>query len=345
MDELSNIRKYAAEARELQDELMDFDASTTETRLDQTLRELQSRVREQQVALDELRASSSTDIYQAASASQDPRERLKQLLLVKEAYTRLTPNAPLLPGKGSVLPALLAARTLQQNVTGTKEAIASTQEQITQTESLLAREEANLHDANLITAAMEDRIARLRAQHTDRTQKAPAQLAQDLIEAKRDQRQAYEEMSKRLTVAFQDFTEHLAPMLAAEELGGPVVGEMPDVVDDNLAAGFTHKGKAKSTKKPVSESKRQRTIDQIWGDKAVVDDDHLTEAGAAEYDMRKLVEGLVATLLGPGGGKAYFELERESAASRFLVRAKVAQFDPKDAKKLRLIDFGRELDD
>jgi hypothetical protein len=28
-----------------------------------------------------------------------------------------------------------------------------------------------------------------------------------------------------------------------------------------------------------------------------------------------------------------------------LVRAKVAQFHPKDARRLRLIDFGRELDD
>jgi hypothetical protein len=58
-----------------------------------------------------------------------------------------------------------------------------------------------------------------------------------------------------------------------------------------------------------------------------------------------LIEDLFATLVGPGGGKAYYDLEKESAASRFLVRAKIAQFHPKDAKKMRLIDFGRELDD
>lgn len=61
--------------------------------------------------------------------------------------------------------------------------------------------------------------------------------------------------------------------------------------------------------------------------------------------MRQLIGNLFATLRGPGGGKVYYPLERESAASRFLVRAKVAQFHPKDAKKLRLIDFGKELDD
>ncbi|KAF2470408.1 uncharacterized protein BDR25DRAFT_334451 [Lindgomyces ingoldianus] len=343
---LSNIRQYAMDARELQDEQMDVDASDTETRLEQTLKQLQAQVQEQQAALEKLRASSQLNVYQAAYASQDPRERLKQLRAVKNAYTDLTPITPFLPKKDSVLPALLAARTLQQNVQGTKEAIASTQDQITKTESALRREEANLHDANLINKAMQDRIERLQAQQADRTQKTPAQLAKELIETKREQKRGYDNQMKRLDVAFHEFiSEYLAPMLAAEELGGPVTGDMPEIEDEMLAAGFTAKGKAKSTKKPVPELKRQRTIDQIWGKKAVVDDEQLTEAEAADHEMRKLIEGLFATLMGPGGGKAYFELERDSAASRFLVRAKIAQFHPKDARKLRLIDFGRELDD
>jgi hypothetical protein len=45
---------------------------------------------------------------------------------------------------------------------------------------------------------------------------------------------------------------------------------------------------------------------------------------------------------GPG---VYVDLPRESAAARFLVRSKCAQFHPKDARKLRLIDFGGEIDD
>lgn len=54
---LANIRKYAAEARELQDDPMDFDASRTEARLEQTVRELQARVQEQQAALEKVRVS------------------------------------------------------------------------------------------------------------------------------------------------------------------------------------------------------------------------------------------------------------------------------------------------
>ncbi|KAF2174867.1 hypothetical protein K469DRAFT_647856 [Zopfia rhizophila CBS 207.26] len=344
-DAAPKIRQYAVEARELHD-LMDIDTSDIESRLDHTVKQLQARVKEQETALEKLRASSKSDLHSAAYASTDPREKLHQLLVVKDAYQRLTPTAPFLPTKPSVLPALLAARTIQQTIEGTKEAISSTREQLKQTESTLRQEKLNLHDANLITRAVGNRIERLRAQQTARSQTTPAQLAKELIEAKKSQKRGYDEEMKRLGDAFHGFiSDHLAPMLAAEELGGPVVGDMLEVGDDTLITGFTDKGKARSTKKVVSDSKRQKKIDQIWGDKAVVDDQPLTEAEAADYEMRKLIEDLFATLTGPGGGKAYFELPRDSAASRFLVRAKIAQFHPKDARKLRLIDFGRELDD
>jgi hypothetical protein len=198
---------------------------------------------------------------------------------------------------------------------------------------------------------MEDRIGRLRSQHEDRSQKTPAQLARELIAAKRAKKEHYNVEMQRLGDAMNSFiNDYLSSMLAAEELGGPVVGDLLDVKDDTLAAGFTKKGRAKSSKKPVSDKTRQRRIDQIWGKKAATDatedeEEPPTEAEVADAEMRQLIENLFATLMGPGGGKAYFQLQRDSAASRFLVRAKIAQFHPKDARKLRLIDFGRELDD
>jgi hypothetical protein len=266
---------------------------------------------------------------------------------VKDAYTRLKPTAPFLPSPESVLPVLITARALHGNIEGTKEAIASTEERLTNTEERLRFEEANLNDAKVLATAMEARIGRLQSQHEERTQKSSAQLAKELIAAKREQKRSYDERAKQLADDFQVFiAEVLSPMLAAEELGGPVVGEMPDIEDDTLAAGFTAKGRAKSTKKAPSDGLRQKRIDRIWGNVAATDDDNpLTEAEAAGNEMQELIENLFATLVGPGGGKAYYELQRDSAASRFLVRAKIAQFHPKDARKLRLIDFGRDLDD
>jgi hypothetical protein len=54
-DTLQKIREYAKESRGLQDDAVDFDASSTEARLAQTVKELQARVQEQQAALEKVR--------------------------------------------------------------------------------------------------------------------------------------------------------------------------------------------------------------------------------------------------------------------------------------------------
>jgi len=51
---LSNIRQYATEAQDAQESQMDVDVSSIETRLDSTLKELQDRVRQHQIALDKV---------------------------------------------------------------------------------------------------------------------------------------------------------------------------------------------------------------------------------------------------------------------------------------------------
>ena len=297
----------------------------------------------------QLRAQSDVSLQATAYASPDPRQRLQQLRTVRDAYRNLTSTAPFLPAQGSILPALLAARALQHNVEETKESIATTQLQVAQADATLRREEANLQDASLLQLTMQSRIGKLRAQHQDRSQKTAPQLANELVAAKRAQKDSYDEAMQTLGGAMNDFiNDYLAAMVAAEELGGPVVGDMLDIEEDTLAAGFTRQGRAKSTTNPVSGKLRQRRIDQIWGAKNAVGDDEdepPTEAEAADAELRQLMENLFAILTGPGGGNAYYHLERDSAASRFLVRAKIAQFHPKDAKRLRLVDFGRELDD
>ncbi|KAF2500204.1 hypothetical protein BU16DRAFT_523014 [Lophium mytilinum] len=204
-----------------------------------------------------------------------------------------------------------------------------------------------MHDANLITTAMANRIERLRAQKEAKSQKTPQEVAKDMIDAKQRQKKRYDEEEKKLAQAFEIFVdEQLAGMLAAEDLGGPVVGDMMDVDDDMLATGFTQQGRLKTSKQQISEPRRQRRLDEIWGAKATTEEgEHLTEIDAAGIEFRELIQKLFTSLAGSKSTDAYVALERESAASRFLIRAKIAQFHPKDARKLRLIDFGRELDD
>lgn len=191
----------------------------------------------------------------------------------------------------------------------------------------------------------------LQREEKERTQRTPGQVAKEMIRKIGKKQSHYDQQTAKLVTDFNEFIdEHLAAMLAAEELGGPIVGAMVDVDQSVLDAGFSSQGKARKAKGAMNEDKRQQRIDEIWGPRPAGDGkpkEPWNEQRAAGAEMRQLTEQLLNSLVETEGGGpgAYVELERESAAARFLVRAKVAQFHPKDARKLRLLDFGGELDD
>jgi hypothetical protein len=198
---------------------------------------------------------------------------------------------------------------------------------------------------------LENRTQLLRREIQERTQKLPSQVAKDMIRELKKKRANYEGDTGKMVKAFNKFVDnHLAAMLAAEELGGSVVGEILDAEELDLEAGFNSQGKARRRKSSVNEDKRQQRIDEIWGETTVngrKSREPRNEKSAAAAEMRELTEQLLNNLVEAEGGEGdpYVELQRESAVARFLVRAKVAQFHPRDARRLRLIDFGRDLDD
>lgn len=233
----------------------------------------------------------------------------------------------------------------------TKECISEAETRAKAIQKRLEKEQADLKDATRIQAGLEKRISSLQQEVEEHTQKSPGQVAKEMIRKMAKKQSHYDKQTVKLVKAYNGFIDdYLAAMLAAEELGGPIVGGMVDVDQSILEAGFSTQGKARKVKAAVNEDKRQRRIDEIWGprpeDKGVAQEPW-TEQRAAGAEMRELTERLLNNLVEAGGGGpgAYVELERESAAARFLVRAKIAQFHPKDASKLRLIDFGGELDD
>ena len=270
---------------------------------------------------------------------------------MKTAFDELSSIAPTLPSLESPLPALLALRTTQQTIIDTKRSVLDLEQTLTETQSRLDQEKAELRDARLITGSLENRIEELQAAKQERSSKTPAQAGKDMIKDLHKKNAAYENERMRLIDQFNAFIDdRLAIMLAAEELGGPVTGDLLKLDDDMLIAGFSSQGRAKRIKPTVDEDKRQRRIDQIWGPRAVEDEEERyerSEKDAAGAEIRALTEELLnaSAEAGESGSAAYVLLQRESAAARFLVRAKVAQFHPQDARKLRLIDFGRELDE
>lgn len=252
----------------------------------------------------------------------------------------MIPESPAFPSLESALPTILATRTIQQATIATKTNISSAQSQLESSDHQIAHEGSQLSDLKILASSLSGRTVRLQDAQQQNAGQSSNDKAKDLIRTKTKRKQEFQSEVAMLQNALDKFLEeHLAAMLAAEELGGPVVGELADVNEDMLTAGFSSQGKPKlSSKAPTAngEAKRQRRIDEIWG--GGDQNQHENEKDAAADEVR----GLLGKLIAANGG--YVDLGRDTAVARFVVRAKVAQFHPKDAKRLRLIDFARELD-
>jgi hypothetical protein len=286
---------------------------------------------------------------------------------MRAAFDRATDADPFLPFRHSVLPALLAMRRTHQTVGESHACLAELSAVIEDTRRhQLDVDVAALEDQRALTEALEARLATLRASAADASAgggglpaRTPEQAMRERMEELERQRKRYDADADALLQAVNKFIdERLAALLAAEELGGPVVGDKMSVDDDMLVAGFTAQGRPRKIKATTerSQDRRQLRLDQIWGPAVSGDGDanettsepQAKEAAAAGREMRDLLSALVIGAVqaqGQDSAAAYVTLERESAAVRFLVRARVAQFHPRDARKLRLVDFGRELDD
>ena len=231
-----------------------------------------------------------------------------------------------------------------------KDAITETEKNVSKSRKRLRQEEADLRDARSITQALEQRIEKLRLENEEQVGKSTEESAKIMMQ-EQEQREHHHVMAfKNLMIAFNKFLdEHLARMLAAEDLGGPVVGDMVDIDEEMLKAGFTQQGKAKKMDADNArlEVKRRMRNSEIWSCKnkdANQEIDVGSEEKAALANFRSLIESLLNTAAEDETSGSYVDISQESAAVRFLVRAKVAQFHPDDARKLRLVDFGREWD-
>jgi hypothetical protein len=268
--------------------------------------------------------------------------------IMKTAYDELAATTPYLPFPDSVLPALVALRRTHQTVEETKAYLSSHSESIEDTKKRLVFAKADFNDQQALAHSLRGRIHSLQHGLESRMEMEPEDIAREKINELKQRKERYDKETSKLLRSLRRFIDdHLARMLAAEELGGPVVGDMIEIDEQDLVAGFNSQGRVKAAKIKPADDKRQRRLDEIWGPREREEEDDRDEISAAGQEMRDLAEQLLNSLSQSEGDSsaAYVHLSRESAAARFLVRAKVAQFHPKDSSRLRLIDFGRDLDD
>ena len=269
---------------------------------------------------------------------------------MKAAFQTVSQEAPFMPSASSVLPALLALQKAHQTISESRTYLATQQTSIEAATRSLEEEKASLADQRLLTPALENRIKSLRDDMDNRMELDPEEVARERLDELKRKKKHYDREAKRLFRDMNKFMDdHLAAQLAAEDLGGPVVGDRLDIGPEDIAAGFNAQGRPKKAPKKPDEDKRQRRLEEVWGP-AFADRDPYEipdEMTAAGHELRDLVEQLTNALVHSGGDStaAYVTLPKETAAARFLVRSKVAQFHPRDATRIRMIDFGKELDD
>ncbi|OJJ50168.1 hypothetical protein ASPZODRAFT_139486 [Penicilliopsis zonata CBS 506.65] len=310
-------------------------------KLDETLKELQNRVKRQEDELKKLRAANKINF---ASLRTDSVVRISQARRAKKAYDTLLKSDKELPNPRTPLPSLIAIDEVTHLIRESKSYVSQTTKSLSADRQRLKAEEANLQDARLIATNLKERIERVRKEKSAEQEKSPSELAQNEIRQQREKNERLETTTENLKGSLDKFIDNtLAAMLAAEDLGGPSVGDASDITDTMLEAGYTNHGRPKKPKavlQPGDDAGQQR-IDELvrrqTGQEQVRTISN--KRGAAAAEMHELLDQLLEA------GTGYVELTRDSAASRFLVKAKVAQFHPRDAKRLRLIDFGRSLED
>jgi hypothetical protein len=281
-----------------------------------------------------LRELNSIDLSETGT---DTWARISQARRAKRAYDSLLKSNDELPTTDSVLPSLLAIQETARLVQENKLSVTLTAEQLSVNRERLRVEDANLRDSQAIARGLRERIQRIRNANARKEEQTPAQIAREYVAQQKKKNKELDRTSSSLKVSLDKFIDDsLAPLLAAEDLGGPTVGDEFEVSDATLKAGYTSHGKPKKQKEPVeAEDGSQQRIDQFMqrnGDQAPAN-----KRQAAAKEMHDLLDALLEA------DSSYIDLGRDSASSRFLVRVKVAQFHPRDARRLRLIDFGRSL--
>lgn len=233
----------------------------------------------------------------------------------------------------------------------TQTLILATKEKTAEARTQLRREKEDLHDAELIFNALTQRVQKLRSDQASSSEASSTEVVRDLIVEEQAKKRQYVKDLRNLIKAFNKFVEgQLAGMLAVEGLGGPVVGDMMEVDEEVLIAGFNQQGKPNKLRKESTgnQIERKRRIDDIWGPPDGSDDPEAgqrSEKEAASAAFRALTEDLLNAAAGDEDSDPYVDIPHETATVRFLVRAKVAQFHPQNARKLRLVDFIGELED
>ena len=321
----------------------------------------------------QLQPSLPSDTTLPRQPSEDLREHLLQLHNIKNAFETLTPASPnavtLLP-PDSLFPGLLALRTVAQTVSNTRTAVQRTRKEIIYVQNELSRERVLLQDAREFGTNLKAQIGQISDlfgsrsstesglnKHEEEEDRVRTYLFAAL-EAQEQRVGTIRQGTEHLKRAISLFSrERLAPILLEEELRRPDGGREPSVGSLNEANDYNDTGCEEkegliplrlSRKRKIQEKTlRQKDFSYSWNHVQYKEDSSLPNASLdpsiAQERVLQEIEQLIKDLVGAlrsGDTGTYITLKRVSSQARYLVSAKIAEIHPKDATRLRLVDFG-----
>ncbi|EWC46744.1 hypothetical protein DRE_03989 [Drechslerella stenobrocha 248] len=262
---------------------------------------------------------------------------------LKNGFERFFAQLPWLPEEDSGLNTLLAVRTVLRIIEESRKEITETERRVEETKQVVRREQGWVATAVEIEKQLKRRIAELeKVSQSDVSQEARDKMKLREYEETRKETEA---VSRKLANELGEFVrENLGVMLAVEEAGGPVVGSELDIEELKQYLSIEEGSSTKKGKAAKARERGQKRLDELWGGGGGEDGKETTSAGdKAGEELLGLVETMLNKML-EDDPHAYTKLSRDSAASRFLIRSFVATLHPKDAMRIRLLDFAGKLE-
>ncbi|RVD88751.1 uncharacterized protein DFL_002924 [Arthrobotrys flagrans] len=264
-------------------------------------------------------------------------------MALKDGSKSYFDELPWLPDDDSGVNTLLTLRSVLKVIEANRKGVTDAERKIEEAKKTVRREQGWVATAQEMEKELDRKIYELEG--IDRLPEPTKRRERKQIEAYEKETKEMTRMSARLTKELQKFVkERLGAAIAVEEAGGPVIGSKLNVVElKHYLEIEGEEGKTGGrTKAAKAKERGQKRLDEIWGTR---DEEGVTISSdeKAAGELLELVETLVNSMLNDDP-HAYTRLTRESAASRYLVRSFVATLHPKDALRIRLLDFGGKID-
>ncbi|KAF3921888.1 hypothetical protein ABW20_dc0100189 [Dactylellina cionopaga] len=314
--------------------------SQHQTSVAQDIKTLNDLIKKQEDGIRALR--SQIEALQKQEDATPQKIAVAKVNALKHGSERHFEELPWLPEEESGINTLLAVRSVLKVIEESRKEVTETERRVEDMKNVVRREQAWVGTAQEMEKELQRKIIEL--EKADRLNEGETQRDKRKLAEYEKSRKEMANMSARLAKELGKFVkDRLGVMIAVEEAGGPVVGSELDMDALreylNVEAGSTGR-KNKATK---IRERGQKRLDEIWGGSGNEEGGSISPEKKAGEELLALIEAMLNKLL-EDDPHAYTKLTRDSAASRFLVRSFVATLHPKDAMRIRLLDFASKIE-